>query len=230
MSNKLESRKIVKNFISGEETIEVLRDINLTIERGDYIIISGPSGAGKSTLIHILSGLLFPTGGEVVWEGKNIYTFSEEERCSWRRENVGLIFQFFYLLSDLTVLENIYVAGWKKWGREKSRMKSMEILKELHLEHLKNRYPQEISGGEQQRVAMGRAIINEPYFIFADEPTGNLDKKSGEEVIMTLEEIRERRNTALIIATHRIDLIERANKVIYLEDGRLKSGKGKMSE
>ncbi len=216
MNDKLQAEGITKNFVSGGETVEVLKDVSFTIRKGDYLVIAGPSGAGKSTLIHILSGLLFPSEGEVIWRGKNIYAFSEEERCSWRRENIGLIFQFFYLLSDLTVLENIYVAGWKKWGREEARRKSLEILKELHLEHLKDRYPQEISGGEQQRVAMGRAIINEPHFIFADEPTGNLDRKSGGEVIKTLEEIRKKRNTALIIATHRIDLVERADKVIRL--------------
>ena len=206
--------------MSGEEEIKVLQDVNLSIGKGEYVVFSGPSGAGKSTLINIITGLLFPTRGEVLWNGENIYKFSEDERCNWRRENIGLIFQFFYLLPDLTVLENIYLAGWKKWGKENAKLKAMEILNEMGLEKLKNRYPKEISGGEQQRVAMGRAIINEPSFIFADEPTGNLDKKSGEKVIRKLEELKEREKISLIIATHRLDLIKVADKVVYLENGK----------
>jgi len=221
---------IQKTFFSGNVKTEVIRGIDIEIKKEDYVVIFGPSGAGKTTLLHIIAGLLSPTKGKVLWKGEDIYSMSEERRSLWRRENIGFIFQFFHLLPDLTLEENVLIAGWKKWGKREAKRRAEELLEKLGLKRIAHRYPAQVSGGEKQRTAIARALINEPSLILADEPTGNVDSATGEEIRCLLEKLREEKGTALAVATHREDWKESAGKIFFLEDGKIIKRKNKEEE
>ena len=188
----------------------VLKDINLQIEKDSFTIITGESGSGKTTLLSILSTLLTPTKGEVEIEGILIKDIKNIDK--FRRENIGFVFQFHYLIPHLKVFENIVINA-----NDKSLKRAFEIAKRVGIENLMDRYPHEISGGERQRAAIVRALINSPKILFADEPTGNLDSKSAKNVFSLLREL----NITVIVVTHNRSLISSSDRVIEMKDGRI---------
>lgn len=217
---KIEAKELSKFYGSGESKVIALDKANLTIESGDFISIMGPSGSGKSTLLHLISGLDMPSSGSVSFDGKNIYQTDDKELSSFRRRKIGFIFQQFNLLPALTAKENIIMPLLldKKQPDEEYLKQITELLGiRNRLFHL----PSELSGGQQQRVAIARALIAQPDVIFADEPTGNLDSKSGNEVMEMLKSIRRELGKALIIITHDNQIARMAERRFIIVDGIL---------
>ncbi len=215
----LQCTSIVKSF--GEPPIEVLRSISFAVERGEFIAITGRSGSGKSTLLYVASGLDNPTSGKVLFNEKNVHTLDSKELHEFRNEKMGFVFQFHYLLPELTALENILMPA-RKSGKEKlMRDRALDYIERFELRHCTNKYPSQMSGGEQQRVAVARALIMNPEMLFADEPTGNLDSVNGERVLAILEDINRRHGMTILLVTHEADFAARAERQIHLADGRI---------
>ena len=192
-----------KRFDKDGVEINVLKGVNLDVNKGDFITIMGPSGAGKSTFLHIVGALDRPTEGEVLFRNRNVQTFTEDEESRFRNEKVGFIFQFYHLLQDFNVFENIMMPLLiKGMGNGEAIKKAEGFLEIVGLAGRKSHKPGELSGGEQQRVAIARALINEPEVILADEPTGNLDRKTGHEVLDYILMMNERLSSTLILVTH----------------------------
>jgi putative ABC transport system ATP-binding protein len=217
----IELQDINRNFPVGEETVHALRDINLNIDAGEYISIMGPSGSGKSTLLNILGLLDQPDSGEYRFNGQAVNSLNEEQQARMRREHIGFVFQFFHLIPRLSAAENVALpltlAGVEPAVREQ---KTEAALCALGLTDRARHRPDQLSGGQRQRVAIARAMITEPQLILADEPTGNLDRASGEEVAEALESLN-RKGITLILVTHDPLLGDRAQRRIQMEDGRI---------
>lgn len=217
---KIEARELSKIYGVGENRVAALDKVNLEIAINDFISIMGPSGSGKSTLLHLLSGLDRPTSGSLTYDGRDIYGFSDKELSAFRRRRIGFVFQQYNLLPVLTAKENIIMPLLldKRLPDEVYLMQLAEWLGiSDRLEHL----PHELSGGQQQRVAIARALIAKPDIIFADEPTGNLDSKSGSEVMKMLENIWEKTGTKLVIITHDRRVAQMADRQFVIVDGVL---------
>lgn len=205
----------------GEPPTQVLKDLSFEIGDGEFIALTGRSGSGKSTLLYILSTLDPPTGGELSIDGENTSEISKEAIHRFRNQKMGFVFQFHYLLPELNCLENVLIPA-RKTGRHKaSREEAIELMKEFEIDGLKDKVPGKISGGERQRVAIARALIMKPKYLFADEPTGNLDSLSGEKVIRIFERINERLGTTIVMVTHDLGYAARAHRQIGLVDGRI---------
>lgn len=217
---KIEARELSKIYGVGENRVVALDKVNLEIAINDFISIMGPSGSGKSTLLHLLSGLDRPTSGSLTYDGRDIYGFSDKELSAFRRRRIGFVFQQYNLLPVLTAKENIIMPLLldKRQPDEAYLMQLAELLGiSDRLEHL----PHELSGGQQQRVAIARALIAKPDIIFADEPTGNLDSKSGSKVMKMLENIWEKTGTKLVIITHDRRVAQMADRQFVIVDGVL---------
>lgn len=221
--NAVVAKEIGKFYIQGENRLEVLQSVNLEIRTGEIIAIMGPSGAGKSTLLHILGLMESASSGQLSilgWEAEKI---KEEEKTLLRSKYIGFVFQFHYLLSELTVLENVAlparIAGLKKAEAEE---KSAELLESIGLAERMRHFPSEISGGEQQRTALARALVNHPALLLCDEPTGNLDLERGEEVRELIWRTARARHCTAVIATHNPDIAKKADRVIQIADGKIK--------
>ncbi len=222
MNSLLTAQNIYKSFHSGDEEIKVLEGIDLEIKKGDFISITGPSGSGKSTLLHILGGLQHPDKGEVLLDGKSIYSNSDRELAKIRNERIGFIFQFHYLLSDFTVFENIMIPLLiKNVERDKAEEKVNILLKMVNIEDRALHKPQTLSGGERQRVAVLRAIINEPSILLADEPTGDLDWEHANIVLQMIRDLHKNKEMTIIIVTHNKRVAKIAKKTYNLSKGRL---------
>lgn len=218
----IEANNLTKVYEEPGRKVLALSGISLSIKKGEYLALVGPSGAGKSTLIHILGGLDLPTKGEVFFEGKNIKNLSRRELFLLRNKKVGFVFQFYHLIGELTVLENIFLPALALTKNFKtSRKKAEEIAEVLGLSNRLNFYPSQLSGGEQQRVAIGRALINKPCVLFCDEPTGNLDHASSENVRGILKRLNRENNTTLVLVTHNFELAKDAQRVLNIKEGRL---------
>lgn len=192
-----------KTFSKNGVEIHVLKGIDLDIRRGDFITIMGPSGAGKSTLLHLLGLLDKPTEGEIFFRGRKVREFSEDEESRFRNENIGFVFQFYHLLQDFDVIENIMMPLLIRKMKANDALSKAEVFLEIMgLKERKNHKPGELSGGEQQRVAIARALVNEPEIILADEPTGNLDRKTGKEVLNYILSVNAKLSSTLILVTH----------------------------
>lgn len=216
----IEVKKLNKIYGSGEAEVKALKNINLNIEQGEFVAIVGQSGSGKSTLLHLIGGVDIPSSGEVIIDGKNIYKLKEKELSILRRRKLGFIFQFFNLIPVLTAQENIEMPVLL--DNEKIDKKYMnELLRILGLEERKNNYPSQLSGGQQQKVSIGRALANKPSIILADEPTGNLDSKNSKEVLELLKYCAKKYNQTLILITHDINIAKSADRVITIEDGEI---------
>lgn len=213
----------VKKFYGKKNPFPALKGISLEIEDGEILAILGPSGCGKTTLLNCLSGLDTPTEGEVLVLGKDITKMKEEEKTKFRAENMGFIFQFFNLIPVLTAIENVEIPLLisKSYSVSEVRKKAYEWLERLHIEHRAKAYPNEMSGGEQQRVAIARALINSPKIVWADEPTGALDTKNGEEIINIILEMNREFGTTFVIVTHDPHIAEKANRVIRMDSGMI---------
>ena len=216
----LKGRNISKIFSQGREQLKVLDGINVDIYGGDFTIIMGSSGAGKSTLLYTLSGMDTVTNGTVTYKGTEISRFSEKRMAKLRAEEFGFVFQQTHLVGNLTLFENIAVAGFVgKAGVTKEVLERTEkLLEQMHIDQAKKRLPSQVSGGEAQRAAMARAIIGNPGLIFADEPTGALNKANTEEILNMLSALNEKGQSILMV-THDLRAAIRGNRILYMEDG-----------
>lgn len=217
---RIEAKDLFKIYGNGESRIVALDKVNLKIDMNDFISIMGPSGSGKSTLLHLLSGLDRPTSGTLTYDGKDIYSFSDKELSGFRRKRIGFIFQQFHLLPVLTAKENIIMPLLlDKKQPDEAYLEQLSQMLGIHdrLAHL----PHELSGGQQQRVAIARALIARPDIIFADEPTGNLDSKSGGEVMKMLQDVWKKTGTKLVVITHDSQVAKMAERQFVIVDGVL---------
>ena len=216
----IEGQNIVKQYRVGTVDTPVLRNISLTIARGEFVSIMGPSGSGKSTLLYILSGLDTPTKGSVLLNGRDISGLDDAKKSIMRRRNIGFVFQFYNLIPNLNVEENIMLPILLDGKDMKEyRHKLNDILDIVGLSGHRRHTPRELSGGQQQRAAIARALINDPDIIFADEPTGNLDSKSGEEILSLLRSSNQEQGKTILMVTHSKDAAEYGNRRIYVRDG-----------
>lgn len=210
---------LTKSYISGGHPLPVLRSLDLSIEAESFVSIVGPSGSGKTTLLGLLAGLDEPTAGTVRLDGTDIFRMTEDGRAEFRSRNVGFVFQTFHLLPTLTALENVLVPLELR-GRDGTTMeRARSLLDRVGLADRGDHYPAQLSGGEQQRIAIARAFANEPRILFADEPTGNLDRETGAGIVAMLEELNQEARTTLVLVTHDLDLAERAHRIIGLDGG-----------
>lgn len=218
----IEAIGLCKNFKMGELDIEVLNNIDLNINKGDFVSIMGPSGSGKSTLLYLLGGLDKPTSGSIKINGRELSCMKDSEQSIMRRREVGFVFQFYNLIPNLNVEENIMLPILLDGKRMKDYKKRLDnILEIVDLSDRRRHTPRELSGGQQQRVAIARALINEPEVIFADEPTGNLDSKSGTEVMKLLQKINMENSKTIVQVTHSREAAEYGRKIIYVRDGKI---------
>jgi ABC-type lipoprotein export system ATPase subunit len=213
---------LCKTYTLGRRSLEVLRGIDLRVNRGDFVALRGASGAGKSTLLHLLGGLDQPNFGEILVSGKNLARLSRKELAAFRNTQVGLIFQAYYLLPELDAVENVCLpARMARKDPARTEARARELLGRVGLKDRLEHKPYELSGGEQQRVAIARALINEPPLVLADEPTGNLDSHTGHDIIDLLCALRREDQTTLIMATHDASVAARADRIVYLADGQV---------
>ena len=223
MSNVIKIRKIIRDFKLGQEIVNVLKGIDLDIERGEYVAIMGPSGSGKSTLMNIIGCLDTATAGTYILNGKDVSKMSDDELAEIRNKEIGFVFQTFNLLPRTTALDNVALpmvyAGFSKSERTK---RAIEVLNDVGLSDRMDHKPNQLSGGQRQRVAVGRALINKPSIILADEPTGNLDSKTSLEILNLFEDIHKAGNTVIVV-THEEDVAARAKRIIRLIDGMISS-------
>jgi putative ABC transport system ATP-binding protein len=222
VSAVLESRDLYRFYEVREGKVAILKGISFVLERGEFVTIMGPSGSGKSTLLHLLAGLDQPSAGSVELGGLNFSDSSEEERAAMRREKIGFIFQFFNLLPDLSVRENIilpFLIAGERPERHEERI--TDLLELLGIEGLQDRLPARLSGGEMQRVSIARALVVQPPILLADEPTGNLSSKAGEEIIDLLRRVREKYDSSVLLVTHNPRDAAAGDRVLFLNDGEL---------
>lgn len=216
----VEARALRKDVASAEGTLAILHDVSLSVLSGESLAITGPSGSGKSTLLGILAGLDVPSSGEVILAGQTLTSMDEEGRAKVRAEHVGFVFQSFQLLPGLTALENVMLPLELHRSAD-ARTKAKEFLRRVGLSERLSHYPQQLSGGEQQRVAIARAFASEPRILFADEPTGNLDTRTGAQVIDLLFELNREQGTTLVLITHEERLAQRCQRRVELVAGAL---------
>lgn len=223
----IEIKNITKTYHTGDINFKALNDVSFTIEDGEFVAIMGPSGSGKSTLMHILGALDTPTSGTYFLDGKDVSTLSDDELADIRKDNIGFVFQAFNLLPRATVLRNVTLplvyAGVEKTERTKRAKKALHAagFDESHFEHMSN----QLSGGQIQRVAIARALVNSPTLILADEPTGNLDSKTGEIVLDTFRALNRDLGRTIVLITHESEVANSADRIIHIKDGRLISDK-----
>lgn len=222
MSIILQAEKLYKEYKTSSGAVNALNGVDLSIEKGLFYAIIGRSGSGKSTLLHVLSGLDRPTSGKVLIDGVDMFSFSDEKMAIFRRRSMGFVFQQFNLLDEYSVLNNICMP-LRLDGRKPDETFLAEVTKMLGIEEKLKKYPYELSGGEQQRVAIARSILAKPHIIFADEPTGNLDKKAGADTLNLLSSCAARFGQTLIIVTHDLEIAKKADRIIKIEDGKIVS-------
>ena len=217
----IECRNIVKSF--GDPPLVILKSISFTVAGGEFLGITGRSGSGKSTLLYVMSGLDGPSSGEVLVSGKDIHDMGDDELHRFRNERMGFVFQFHYLLPELTALENILMPA-RKYRREKDRQSyALSLMDRFDLMHCRDKIPSKMSGGEMQRTAVARALVMEPEILFADEPTGNLDSENGDKVIGIFEQVNREIGTTIMMVTHEMDYARRGSRQIHLTDGQVES-------
>jgi len=221
MAIVLKVEHLSKRVTSPEGELTLLDDISLAIEAAESVAIVGASGAGKSTLLGLLAGLDIPTSGRVHVDGENLFALDEDGRARLRAEKVGFVFQAFQLLPNLTALENVMLP-LELAGRQDAMEVARQVLTRVGLAARQSHYPKQLSGGEQQRVAIARAFAPQPRLLFADEPTGNLDRKTGATIIDLLFELNAEQGTTLVLVTHDVDLAGRCQRQLELEEGRLR--------
>ncbi len=218
----LEVNELTKRYGAGESEVIALDHVSFSVKKGEFVAIVGASGSGKSTLMNLIGGIDVPTSGSVRIEGQEIAQMNESELAIFRRRNIGIIYQFYNLIPTLTAEENIMLP-WLLDKRKENREKLREILEILQLEERAKHLPGQMSGGQQQRVSIGRAMINDPAFILADEPTGNLDSKTSQQIIELLKYTNQKYNQTLLVITHDEKIALQADRIITIGDGKIVS-------
>ena len=216
----LKVENLTKVYGKGEAKVTALDNVSFTVNKGEFVAIVGASGSGKSTLLHLIGGVDRPTSGTVYIDGKDIYKFNDDELAIFRRRQVGLIYQFYNLIPILNVEENITLP-LNLDNREVNKKKLDDLIKLLGLNERRNHLPNELSGGQQQRTSIGRAMITSPAIILADEPTGNLDSKSSDEIVELLKKSNRDYNQTIIMITHNMEIAKEADRIIKIEDGKI---------
>ncbi len=217
----IKASKLCKTFYSSEVETPVIRNLNAEIFAGDFTAIMGPSGSGKSTLLYLLSGLDHSTGGEIDFDGIQIQDFAENKMAGFRRDKIGFIFQTPNLIDNLTIFENVTIPAYTNWSSKKEvNSYALSLLETLNITDHKNKYPSQLSGGEQQRVAIARSLINKPQVLFADEPTGALNSSQTEAVLELLNSLHEN-GQSIVMVTHDIRSACMANRILYIRNGKI---------
>jgi putative ABC transport system ATP-binding protein/lipoprotein-releasing system ATP-binding protein len=216
------AENVHRRYELGGHELHVLRGVNLEVKAGEKVFLCGASGAGKTTLLYVLGGLEKPSAGDVAIHGKSLYRSAARERAQLRNRSMGFVFQHYFLLPELTALENVMLPAWI--GRRDAEQRARELLGRVGLSERLNHLPTELSGGEQQRVAIARALINDPGILYADEPTGNLDEKSGVVVMEMLMEMVQETGKTLVVVTHDLQLAQRGDRRLVLKEGVLLEG------
>lgn len=208
---------VTKTYKTGDVETYALKDVNLTIEEGEFVVILGPSGSGKSTLLNVISGLDTVTSGEIAFKGETLTNLDEEEMTAFRRKHLGFIFQQYNLLQNLNVYENIQIGS----DIGTAPLDIADLLEKVGLEKSRNKYPSQLSGGEQQRVSIVRSLAKNPDIIFCDEPTGSLDEENSKKILQLLQDLNEDYNKTVIVITHNLGIAEMADKVIKMNSGQI---------
>ena len=219
----LKVENLTKEYGKGSTKVVALDHVSFSVEKGEFVAIVGASGSGKSTLLHLIGGVDRPTSGKVFIDGKDIYSFDDDKLAIFRRRQVGLIYQFYNLIPILNVEENIELP-MSLDGRSVDKKDMSDLLKLLGLENRRNHLPNELSGGQQQRTSIGRALITKPTIVLADEPTGNLDSKSSDEIVALLKKSNKELKQTIIMITHNMEIAKEADRIIKLEDGKIVEG------
>ena len=219
MSTIIEFKNVNKEYKSGNHILKAMNNVNFTIDEGEFVVILGPSGAGKSTLLNLLGGLDSVTSGEIIVNGEHVESFDDNQLTSYRARNVGFIFQFYNLIPNLTTLENVELMK----DIVDVDINGLEVLESVGLGNHANQFPSQLSGGEQQRVSIARAVAKQPTMLLCDEPTGALDSKTGVLILNLLQDMSNSKNTTVIIVTHNALLAEAADKVIRIKNGQIES-------
>ena len=219
MTTLIELKNVVKEYKSGSQTIRAADNLNCTIDEGELVVILGPSGSGKSTLLNLLGGLDSVTSGDIIIDGENITSFSDKKLTRFRSEKIGFIFQFYNLIPNLTACENVEILN----DTVDKPIDGRQILNQVMLNNHADKFPSELSGGEQQRVSIARAIAKKPKMLLCDEPTGALDSNTGKTIIELLVDLCEKENTTVIIVTHNSEFAKVANKVIHVKNGKIEN-------
>jgi lipoprotein-releasing system ATP-binding protein len=220
----IKAQNLQKIYHRQASSLSVLKGVDLTIAEGEVLAIVGPSGAGKSTLLHIMGGLDRPTEGEVLFDQCPIYRLNERALAQLRNRQMGFIFQFYHLLPEFTALENVMLPSLIEWSEQKTkdvRLRAEDLLERVGMKDRRHHKPNELSGGEQQRVAIARSLINNPKVVFCDEPTGNLDSETGHKIIELLLEFNRLHHQTLVIVTHDEQMAGLSRRVIHMRDGKL---------
>ena len=215
-------QNVTKIVQSGAEDLTILDDVSLEIPDGEFVAVTGASGSGKSTLLGLIAGLDAPSSGEIFIDGANVTTMSEDELAELRSKQIGFIFQSFHLIPSLTAFENILIP-MEILGLKDAKSRAEQLLSDVDLKNRGHHYPTELSGGEQQRIAIARAFANQPKILLADEPTGNLDSKNGNHIFDLMTELHDQNNVSLVLVTHDQNLADRAERQVILKDGRVLS-------
>ena len=222
----LKADNISKIYTNGNKSFEVLKDIRLSINKSEIVAIVGPSGAGKSTLLHLLAGLDKPTKGRVVFDGTDLYGLSDSKRALIRNKRIGFVFQFYYLLSEFSVLENVIMPVMVSRDSDTRKRFSLDkantLLSRVKIKSKADNKPSQISGGEAQRVAIARALINDPDIVFCDEPTGNLDSANAGIVLELIKDLNQKTKQAFMIVTHNEKVADFADRILHIEDGKIR--------
>ncbi|WP_298502207.1 ABC transporter ATP-binding protein [uncultured Methanobrevibacter sp.] len=219
MSTIIEFKNVNKEYRSGDHILKAMDNVNFTIDEGEFVVILGPSGAGKSTLLNLLGGLDSVTSGQIIVKGQNVESFNDNQLTEYRARNVGFIFQFYNLIPNLTSLENVELMK----DIVDVNIDGLNVLDSVGLKDHANQFPAQLSGGEQQRVSIARAVAKQPAMLLCDEPTGALDSKTGVLILNLLQEMSNNKNTTVVIVTHNAILAEAADKVIRIKNGQIES-------
>jgi putative ABC transport system ATP-binding protein len=217
----IQVQEVNKEYGKGKNTVAALKDVSIDVQAGEFVAVVGPSGCGKSTLLHVMAGLEQPTSGRILVDGVDVTLISERDLPKVRMQKIGFVFQAFLLIEDLTAYENVEAVLWPSFDftKEKQEAKTLEVLREVDMLERRDHFPRQMSGGEQQRIAIARALVNSPPILFCDEPTGNLDSKTGENIMKIIAQLNKERNMTVVLVTHNEDLVKFAKRTLHMKDG-----------
>ncbi len=220
----IQLEEVNKEYGKGKNTVAAMKDVNLNIDAGEFVAVLGPSGCGKSTLLHVMSGLEAPSSGRVLVDAVDVTLISERDLPKVRAQKIGFVFQSFLLVEHLTAYENIESVLWPRndMTKQEQEDRTLGVLREVDMLERRDHFPKQLSGGEQQRVAIGRALVNDPPILFCDEPTGNLDSKTGENILKIIAQLNREKKMTVVLVTHNHDIAQFAKRTLNMKDGVLR--------